>query len=118
MGNRWVLEIDRVRDPQGRLVLAARGEIDLMSSPLLSDAIERARRSGQTLVLDLSEVSFIDSTGLHVLITMARAAERDGWALEVRPEVRADVATMLRTAGCWDVLPWERSVPPRIVDEG
>jgi anti-anti-sigma factor len=45
------------------------GEIDLVSAPALAEAIRSALRAEpETLVVDLAEVAFIDSTGLHVLI--------------------------------------------------
>ncbi len=58
----------------GSLVLAVHGELDLITSPLLDDALAQARRTdATTIVVDLMGVSFIDSTGLHVLIRHAGA---------------------------------------------
>lgn len=111
MTDRWVLQIDRMRDNEGRLVLVARGEMDMLSSRLLHNAIKHAHRPGDTLVLDLADVGFIDSTGIHVLIKAARDADRDGWSLVLRPELRMDVAKALRLAGCSDTLPWEGGLP-------
>lgn len=58
----------------GSLVLVVRGELDIVSSPLLDRALLRARGTeAGGIVVDLQAVSFIDSTGLHVLIKHARA---------------------------------------------
>jgi len=58
----------------GSLVLAAEGELDIVSSPLLDEALGRARATDATsIVIDLVKISFIDSTGLHVLIKHANA---------------------------------------------
>jgi anti-sigma B factor antagonist len=54
-------------DPRVRL--AVHGEIDIMSAPELDDALSST--DSKTVVLDLSDVSFIDSSGLRVLV-MAR----------------------------------------------
>ena len=56
------------------LVLLVQGELDIVTSPLLDEALARARATDATnIVVDLFAVSFIDSTGLHVLIRHARA---------------------------------------------
>ena len=55
--------------------LAVRGELDLASSPLLRDALERASAAGAGLVIiDLRELTFMDSTGLSVLVKAHRQA--------------------------------------------
>jgi anti-sigma B factor antagonist len=44
------------------------GELDLSSAELLTDALEPKLAAGGRIVLDLSELQFMDSTGLQVLI--------------------------------------------------
>jgi anti-sigma B factor antagonist len=52
-----------------RLVLAAEGEIDLASVPQLRAALAYAAESGCAEVwLDLSEVGFMDSTGITAIV--------------------------------------------------
>ena len=70
------LRIDAIgRD--GSLVLVLEGELDITTSPLLDEALERAAGTDAvSIVVDLTAVSSIDSTGLHVLIRHARAQER------------------------------------------
>jgi anti-sigma B factor antagonist len=63
-----------VIDDGRRAVLAARGEIDLGTVDDLRDAIERAAESSAAEVwVDLSEVDFMDSTGLSALVVGHRA---------------------------------------------
>jgi anti-sigma B factor antagonist len=53
--------------------------------------IERFRELGHAVLLDLSEVTFIDSTGLSALMDAHFASERNGWDFGVRhpsPAVR------------------------------
>jgi anti-sigma B factor antagonist len=52
----------------GCMVVFAVGEIDLATSPTLQEALVEAVESRRNLVVDLSAVSFLDSTGLGVLI--------------------------------------------------
>jgi anti-sigma B factor antagonist len=52
-----------------RHVLAVRGEIDLYSAPRLRQVIAESIEAGRNrIVLDLTETSFLDTTGLGVLI--------------------------------------------------
>lgn len=66
-----IIEIGHEKD---RVVLSLRGELDLASAPLLQSEIESSQiTTATTVVLDLQELTFIDSTGLRVLL---RAHER------------------------------------------
>jgi len=59
-----------VRQDKGRAVLSLRGELDLASAPLLQAELDSSQiESASMLVLDLEELTFIDSTGLRVLLT-------------------------------------------------
>jgi anti-sigma B factor antagonist len=52
-----------------RTVVAAAGEIDLVTAQRLEDAADGAlERGAQDLWIDLSDVEFIDSTGIHTLL--------------------------------------------------
>jgi anti-sigma B factor antagonist len=52
----------------GCMVVFAVGEIDLATSATLREVMLEALESGRHLVVDLSAVTFLDSTGLGVLI--------------------------------------------------
>lgn len=66
-------------------VLAVRGEVDLHSAPQLQDrllqVIDKPFVGRRSVVVDLTGVSFLDSTGLGVLVTARNEAERAGTAL-------------------------------------
>jgi anti-sigma B factor antagonist len=49
-------------------VLSASGEIDIISAPDLRGALQAALTRGGLVVLDLSEVSFLGSSGLAALV--------------------------------------------------
>lgn len=44
------------------------GELDLAVAPCLEDALRRAMTLASDIVVDLSEVRFIDSTGLYTIL--------------------------------------------------
>jgi anti-sigma B factor antagonist len=52
----------------GSMVVFAVGEIDLATSPTMREVLGEAVESRRHLIVDLSAVSFLDSTGLGVLI--------------------------------------------------
>lgn len=53
---------------QGCAVLSAAGEIDLYTAPALRDALVAAAESSSRILIDLSRVTFLDSTGLGVML--------------------------------------------------
>jgi anti-sigma B factor antagonist len=60
---------DRAVDRQDNAVIVrVEGELDLATAPTVWVALERALAAGDQLVLDLADVTFIDSSGLSVLI--------------------------------------------------
>ena len=67
-------------------VVRVSGEIDILSAPALRDALLPALESAPSVVVDLSEVSFLGSSGLAVLVEAREQAQRDGHELRlVRP---------------------------------
>jgi anti-sigma B factor antagonist len=63
---------------EGRLVLVA-GEVDASTAGALRRSLRSDRDEHAALLLDLSEVCFIDSSGLRVLLDASRAAADTGW---------------------------------------
>ena len=58
------------------------GELDLASADRLGETVAQESTRGATrLVVDLSEVDFIDSTGLRVLLSLRNDAKRNGHEL-------------------------------------
>jgi anti-sigma B factor antagonist len=66
------LEISRTFDGP-RLVLAVSGEVDMATVGGLRDALDRAAEESSDVWLDLSELEFMDSTGLTALVASHQA---------------------------------------------
>lgn len=74
------LSIDLItEDGTGTLIFKLRGSLDLATAPTVRAALNEAAEQGshELLIVDLSQLEFLDSTGLGVLIgAHRRAAER------------------------------------------
>ncbi len=62
---------------EGTVVLSVAGELDVSAAPHLSDRLNELIRTGTgDVVVDLQRVSFVDSTGLAVLLNALRRLTR------------------------------------------
>lgn len=68
-------------------VVHVEGSVDAATAPALDDAIEKARLNGIPVVVDLSAVDFMDSSGLSVLV--AANGSNGATALVLRRPSRA-----------------------------
>jgi len=64
-------------------VVTLEGELDCQSAPRLAETLERACAARRPIVVDLSRLEFIDSSGLHVLLS--RGANENGRPVLVCP---------------------------------
>ncbi|MGY1639247.1 STAS domain-containing protein [Geodermatophilus sp. SYSU D00742] len=68
----------------GRPALRVRGELDLATAPQLGTAVESLlSQHPRSLVVDLTETTFMDSSGARQLVSLARSAKAAGAALQV-----------------------------------
>jgi anti-sigma B factor antagonist len=90
----------------GAQALELVGELDVASAPALRERLaEVATRGGGPLVVDLTDLNFIDSTGLSVLLNAKRRLTRRGrgFAIVCPPgHVRRilEVTQLLEALGC------------------
>ena len=76
-------QIDHDPIDRGHLIVA-KGELDISATPRLSTVLAMASAArGGRLVLDLSEVTFIDSTALGTILKAAAQLEEGGTSLAV-----------------------------------
>jgi anti-anti-sigma factor len=76
-------------------IVQPRGELDLVTVETLRAALD-GLTSTERLVLDLRGLSFMDSTGLQLLVSLHRRAQRDGLQLTlVAPAAPVDRAIQL-----------------------
>ncbi len=80
-----------VRRERGVAIAEFTGEIDLSTIPGLRERLFELADSGQPLIVDLNRITFIDSSGLGVLVATARRASAHGASLHAvcsRPQTR------------------------------
>jgi anti-sigma B factor antagonist len=100
----WDLQVRYAGD---RAVLQIYGELDLHTSPRLLAQVERQLRTGPTkVIIDLTHLLFIDSSGLGTLVACWRRAEQEGAAFSIR-NPRDEVALSLEITGLDQILPIE-----------
>ena len=100
---RGVLKVRAVQRGPER-VFHVSGELDNASAKALDDELRKAIVGPSPVVLDLSEVNFIDSTGLRVLVLAAKQAALNGTSLKIA-RVTERTRKMLELTGLDRVLP-------------
>ena len=74
----------KTSETDGTSRVAVTGEVDVSNAAKLREAVDGALAAGAERVeVDLGEVSYIDSTGIGVLVGAAHRAEEGGVAFEV-----------------------------------
>jgi anti-anti-sigma factor len=104
-GTYGVLAIELERE-EDTMVVSLSGEADLFSAAALEDQLKRAVESGaDRVIVDLSGLHFIDSTGLRVLLKAADASRHDSghlYFLQGSPQVER----VLEVSGVKQQLPF------------
>jgi anti-sigma B factor antagonist len=87
-----------------RLTLA--GELDMATAPRVEEAIAAVLAKGaRDVIVDLSGLAFVDSSGLRVLITLNDRAAAEAWTLGlIRPS--APSLSVFQITGAEENLPF------------
>jgi anti-sigma B factor antagonist len=90
----------------GRKVrVSAEGEVDLVTSPELERVLMRELLADRDVLLDLSRIDFIDSTGLHAIIESVGTAKEGGRALTLSAELSPHARRLMEIVGLLPVIP-------------
>ena len=93
-----ILEVD-TEEREGLVRVSLRGELDLSTVEKVEDELRRIEERGdKLLVLDLSGLTFLDSTGLRLMVTADQRARKAGrrLALVKGPETVHRVFTITK----------------------
>jgi len=92
------------RNGPGCAIVAVSGDVDISTSPDLREALAEAVAAGnRAIVVDLSAVRFVDSTGLGVLVGAYTAVRNAGGRLSVVND-HAPVLKVFTITALHDVL--------------
>jgi anti-anti-sigma factor len=95
-----------LREDKGLCRLEVAGELDMATTGVLRDELDRLRAARREVLVDLSGVSFIDSSGLRLLLEAQADARQDGWGLFFSTEVSLVVKRLLDLTSAWGLLYW------------
>lgn len=99
----------QVDDAPFASVVHPQGEIDLSTVPILRNALSAAVSLGRHVVVDLSDVTFIDSTGFRELLAHRRTCrENDRVMVLVNP--KEHVQHVIDMLNFFQMIPVHRSM--------
>ncbi|MFC5834761.1 STAS domain-containing protein [Nonomuraea insulae] len=101
------------RPLRGGVLITVAGDIDATNAGHVETCIDRMRRPGQAVLLDLSGLRFMDSRGLHVLLRAHGDIRKQGGTMHLAA-VADTPAHVLRITGVWDALTIHPSVEEAI----
>jgi anti-anti-sigma factor len=97
----WCCQATRDADGVTRIVLT--GELDMAVAPEFGAELSRALADSTSVIVDLGQLVFMDSSGLHLLATAAAHARHSGgWLAIVHPA--PNVRRVLDLTGMSEVL--------------
>ncbi len=95
----------------GAWTLSITGELDIATAPRLEEEVNKAVADGATTVLvELQNLSFIDSSGLRMFLHLTQQASSEGWRLVIA-NPSEQVRTVLRVTGTEGELPIAHETP-------
>jgi anti-sigma B factor antagonist len=98
----------RERQASDATVLSLAGELDFGTVGQLQQRLAELCEAGQPTLLDLDALTFMDSTGIRLVLTACEDAQRSGWRFRVtRGSER--VRHVLEAAQVIERLPYEDS---------
>jgi anti-anti-sigma factor len=114
MGRRDAVFEATVRRVEDVPVVSLTGELDMATAPQLEEAVERAP-AGSRVIVDLSELAFIDSSGIRALLQVYDSGQ-NGHPTVSFIRGPAHVQRVLRIAGVEELLAWTEPLAERASD--
>ena len=80
------------------------GELDLATVPQLDEVLQQELGAGNDVILDLSKVTFMDSSGLHAIITVLRSSDSNRPRVRVGGTLLPQIRRLVEITGVQEVL--------------
>jgi anti-anti-sigma factor len=94
----------RCEPRESAVVVVASGEIDLATSPQLRAELLKDEAQAAQVVLDLRAVSFIDSSGLGVIVGQQKRSLQEGRSFSIAVDRTSPVHRILDLSGLNKIL--------------
>jgi anti-sigma B factor antagonist len=85
--------------------VSVEGELDLVSASELEEDIKRQLMASNDVLLDLSAMDFIDSTGLHAIVESVRTAKAVGRKLKLSADLPSHARRLMEIVGLLPFIP-------------
>jgi len=100
-----LFEIENEWDGEHVRIVTA-GELDLATSPQLEQEMRAVlARGAKRVTIDMTKLTFVDSSGLRVLIGLYERSTQDGWELALTPPSE-QARAVFRISGAEEHLPF------------
>jgi anti-sigma B factor antagonist len=104
-----VVDVDRfvlISEPSanGALMIIVQGELDLAHASELKVLLTRELGAGRSVLLDLSEVQFIDSTGLAAIVSALNHTRDSGCELQLVGGLQPQARRLMELTGVLPML--------------
>lgn len=99
----FAVAVSRLGDHE--IEVAVTGELDLVSASQLEETLKRELLADNDVLLDLSDMDFIDSTGLHAIVESVRTAKSVGRKLKLSAELPAHARRLMEIVGLLPFIP-------------
>ena len=100
---------------RGWVRVRVEGELALTSASLLEIAVERELQAHSHILLDFSQVDFIDSAGLRAMTALVRTAKTRGRKLRLSSDMPPHARRLMEIVGLLPFVPIQSEDPD---DEG
>lgn len=92
-------EIQESVDDDGAARVTLVGELDIAVADGVEQRLRRLREAGSRVRLDLSQLDFIDSSGVRAIVLGLKHARQGGHELEVDRQISPTVRRMIEIMG-------------------
>ena len=91
------MKIEIERPQENKIVVTPQGRVDVQTAPMLKEQLrELASADNLTIIVDLDQVDFIDSSGLSALVSGLKTLRERGGTLHIsQPQPQARTALRL-----------------------
>jgi anti-anti-sigma factor len=103
------LRIEPMGDGWVRVLV--QGELALMSAAELERAVEQELLAGHDVLLDFSQIAFIDSYGLRAMTGLVRIAKGNSRELKLSSDLPAHARRLMQIVGLLPFVPIDGTAP-------